>query len=153
MVLWIPQSLAGTHFLRLGLFNKSWRETHLMLQGLHRSSLLTEALWAGSWHLLCSHRAPCSAGSSSTLPCPLSTLVDMLFTVLCFSSQVLGSGSEESWERCTGAFFNESNLKVSLEILFSFGNFYTSWSKSFFYTVHCFLLCAGQYWDGWDLWE
>ena len=43
--------------------------------------------------------------------------------------RVLGSGSEESWERCRGAIFNESNHKVLLEILCSLGNFYISWGR------------------------
>ena len=54
-----------------------------------------------------SRRAPRSAGSSPTPPRPLSPLVDTLFfTMLCFSSQALGSGSEDSPEGCTGAFLN-----------------------------------------------
>ena len=58
-----------------------------------------------------------------TPPRPLSPLVDtLLFTVLSFSSQALGSGSEESPEGRTGAFLNESNHKVLLEILCSLGN-------------------------------
>ena len=62
-----------------------------------------------------------------TPPRPLSPLVDtLLFTVLSFSSQALGSGSEESPEGRTGAFVNESDRKVLLEILSSFGNIYVS---------------------------
>ena len=77
--------------------------------------------------IYCSRRVSCNAGSSPTLPRALSPLVDTLFfTMFCFSSQALGSGSEESPEGCTGAFLNENSHKVLLEILFNLGNVYIS---------------------------
>ena len=83
-----------------------------------------------------------SGGFSGALPAvkahlplrssPVSPVAGLLFSVLCFSSQVLGSRGFESQERCTGAVFNESNRQVLLEILFSFGATYISWGKSFY---------------------
>ena len=69
-----------------------------------------------------SHGAPCSEDLSSALSLPCFPAAGLFLTVLCLSSQVLGSGSVESPERCAGAFFNESNRKVLWEILLSFGN-------------------------------
>ena len=94
---------------------------------------LSGALWAACPHLWGSHRAPCGKGLPPTppltcIPCG----GHLLFFAFCFSSQVLGSRGFESWERCTGAFFNKSNHKVLLEILCSFGNFYINWGKSFY---------------------
>ena len=90
------------------------------------------ALWPISQHLWGSRRVPCSEGSSSAPPATVLPVARLFFTVLCFSSQVLGSRSFESQERCTGAFFNESNRQVLLEILFCFGTTYISWGKSFY---------------------
>ena len=123
--LWVQHSLAGTCFLRLGLLPQG---LFFWWFGLHCSSF--RRLWPISQHLWGSHRALCSKGSSAP-PSPVWPVAGLFFTVLCFSLQVLGSRSFESQERHTGAFFNESNCQVLLEILFCFGTTYVSWGKTF----------------------
>ena len=137
--LWVQQSLAGTCFQNLELLPQGLSLWCFRVCTAH----LSGALWAGSQHLLRSRRAPCRAGLSTTPPRPLSPLVDTIFfTALCFSSQALGSGSEESPERLTWAFVNESNRKVLLEILFNLGNVYISWGKRFSYCALLFGVCV-----------
>ena len=135
--LWIQQSLVGTCFLRLVFSLKTWSG------GFSGASVYTAhpsgALWPISQHLWGSHRAPAVySGSSPTPSLPHSPVASLLFIVLFFSSQVLGSRSFESQERCRGAFFNESNHQVLLEILFCFGTTYISWGKNFY------LLCIAS---------
>ena len=82
-----------------------------------------------------SHGAPWSEGLSSALSLPCCPVAGLFLTVLCLSSQVLGSRSVESPEKWAEAFFNESNHKVLREILLSFGNVNISRGKSF--SIQC----------------
>ena len=135
--LWIQQILAGTCFQNLELFPQGLFLWCFRVCTTH----LSGDLWAGSQNLLCSRRVPCSVGLSPTPPRPLSPLVDILFTVLCFSSQALGSRSVERPEGCTGALFSESNHKVLLEILFNLWNVYISGDERFLYSALLFGVC------------
>ena len=83
---------------------------------------LSGALQAVSQHLWAAAERPVLKACPLLCPLPCFPAAGLVLTVLCLSSQVLGSRNVESPGGCSGAFFNESDCKVLWEILLSFGN-------------------------------